>query len=418
MKNSYPNLRALWYDGESDLILDLFDFFRPSKLFIEDSLVERLSDVFKNLTQSDPKVLKSKSNRVLKKYQFCVVPSNDTHAHLFSKLPPEASQFFICNWKDEGAGRALNSLKIAHNRLKYTKDFFLKFDSVLLANDWGHEELYVTKKFNDNRIPVACIQESVIDFGDKCRRMEWCNYPFIEGLATTKHLDREIYFLTGNPRYESIKIEPPSKELKALINCNFTYGVQEIFRDHWITSCVETVKNLEMQYLISQHPRDPANLENYHHVKSGADKIHGMLKESRVLITRFSSLIHEALSMGRPVIYYNPHGEKMQYDFEPDQMHLITAKDPHELNQALLKIQTLDDPREDPFYLNYINRHCGSADGKASQRMIQALQLVAAHPSERKTIPIFRLAKLLLRRLQFSFPLKPLKSWRNNAKNM
>ena len=111
-------------------------------------------------------------------------------------------------------------------------------------------------------------------------------------------------------------------------------------------------------------------VNKYNFIKSNAAIVHKTIAESSVIITRFSSLIHESIAYGRPVIYYNPHLEKMSYDFEPDQKNLIVAYNKRELKEALsiLSLKAYGDCMQDEFYNSYTQRHIG-LDGKSSDRI-------------------------------------------------
>ena len=81
-------------------------------------------------------------------------------------------------------------------------------------------------EFRKTTHPSVCLQELALDFGDSIRRMQWADAPLVEGAATLKSLSRAITFLTGNPRYESLRPKEPVNG-PVLINCNFTYGILE-----------------------------------------------------------------------------------------------------------------------------------------------------------------------------------------------
>jgi hypothetical protein len=310
----------------------------------------------------------------------CVVPSNDTHVYMFERIMrrADALRVHVIQEKDENAKSALDTLGLAYS-LSRTKSIRPALhSSLLIANDWGRQELYLLSRFSEERIPSACLQESVVGFNDSSRRMEWCDYPLIQGTVTMKHLERNVYYLTGNPRYELLTVEPLPSTDSLLINSNFTYGRFNDVRERWISDVVQCAGSAKLDYVISQHPRDQGDLSRYNVHRSSPQTIHSAIRSCSVVVTRFSSLIHESLAMGRTVVYYNPHNEKMDYDFEPDGIHLIIARNKRELLRTLeqFKLDLNHANESDAFYRSYLNRHCGSSDGDASNRVLLSLNTI------------------------------------------
>lgn len=229
-------------------------------------------------------------------------------------------------------------------------------DIFILLNDWSKEAKRIIAHCRYLHIPVVCLQESVIDFGDQFKRMQYADEVFVQGSQTVIDLPRQSYYVTGNPRYENIPFKKNEGEY-VLINCNFTYGIFEDKREGWLDDIHHALINQDLEYVISQHPRDSGNLVKYKKViSSSSSSVPEQLNKSNLLITRFSSLIHEALVMGVPVIYYNPHGEKMKYDFEFDGKILQLATSRKELEKCLVNFKNLI---LNPTYLNeYLARHC------------------------------------------------------------
>lgn len=375
---SHPDSKAVWYDGQSDIINGIFDFLNPKEILIEEGINTTLIEKQKPINSTSIII---QSNKEVVEYTkpICVFVSNDTHAHLFKRIPQviPVSNFITISSKNENADIALSNLGIGFSQMQLSTIQPSQYQSLLLSNDWGGIEILLQDKFHKKGIPTICLQESVIDFNDQYHRMEICDYPLLQGVATLKHLERNVYFLTGNPRYEELQIQPlPSSDF-VMINCNFTYGIFEEWREQWISDIVSSCTNLNLEYVISQHPRDRGDLSGYNVQKSSAAIVHKMICAASTVITRFSSIIHESLAMGRTVIYYNPHGEKMNYDFEPDGEHLIVARNKAELIEALSKTRIVNRMRgQDPFFYQYMMRHCGSADSSASSRIGNSLKLI------------------------------------------
>jgi GT2 family glycosyltransferase len=99
---------------------------------------------------------------------------------------------------------------------------------------------------------------------------------------------------------------------RVLINFNFTYGVLTDKQDEWIWAAVEGARALGVDYEISLHPAQK-NVPDHPAVMAhvSVDPFSHALRRSGVLISRFSTVIYEAMAVGVPAIYLNSHGEKV-----------------------------------------------------------------------------------------------------------
>ncbi len=102
---------------------------------------------------------------------------------------------------------------------------------------------------------------------------------------------------------------------RAVINSNFSYGVLEDKRDDWVAHAVESCKAAGYEPVISRHPFDKGTLFPQH---TTSQSFYDAIAECDVVIQRFASGILEALAMGIPTIYFNPHGEKTDKFTEPN----------------------------------------------------------------------------------------------------
>lgn len=146
----------------------------------------------------------------------------------------------------------------------------------------------------------------------------------------------------------------------ALINSNFTYGIFENKRDGWIDDITSCLNQFDIKFNISQHPRDKGDLSRYsdHLIQSNSQSINNQIMDSDLVITRFSSLIHEAILMGRKVIYYNCHNEEMKYDFRFNNKFLFICNSKQELFEVLkqLKFDPIEITKQE--YNDYVCNHC------------------------------------------------------------
>jgi hypothetical protein len=384
-KRKHSNILGIWWDGDSEILNGVVELSKPSHIIIEEVLFDTLSKMFDTSSFSKLSVQSGqKSANIgrsnLREQPIALFASNDTHVQLFEPVLDHFDQyhFVISQLINEGAKETLTDSHIPFTELRYVLKDRENFGLLLSGNDWGPVERYTHRSFQNTDVPTVCLQESVIDFQDSYARMEWCNFPLIQGIATVPRLQREIMFLTGNPRYTDLSPCALPPVFRVLINSNFTYGIYEDIRKIWIEDVISVCEDMGLEYLIAQHPRDRGNLAKFNTIPSNPRVIHNLLRDSSVLVTRFSSLIHESIALGRPVLYYNPHNENMNYQFEFDGSHLALAMRKKELAESLERIVSADpnDPQKDSYYYLYGMRHFGSADGKASERVAQALQVI------------------------------------------
>ena len=330
------------------------------KYFIE----ECLTDIRPKNPAADIQVFTiPKSDFPLKpESKIVIYPQSDTLAvsayKIYQKCDPDSTRIMVPRNDLEGSRGVLLSSKVPHETYSYHKLRLHRPDAFLLFNDWTKEAQRIMAHCHWLKIPVICVQESVIDFGDSFRRMQHADYAFVQGSNTYSDLQTELMFITGNPRYENLaagRSRNPADPV--LINCNFTYDIHENIRYSWLDQVITQLDELKIEYQITQHPRDHGDLTRYpNSLKTSTGSVHDMIRSSSILITRFSSLIHESLIMGIPVIYYNPHRETMQYDFQCNDSFLQMAYSEEELRNALFNLQNNKDFHQG---LNeYLTRHC------------------------------------------------------------
>jgi arsenate reductase-like glutaredoxin family protein len=317
-------------------------------------------------------------NTICKKIRVALYAQSDTLANsLFcvsQSLHSDEYFFFVPDHADEGAADFFRKRNIPFTVYSYSSLKKFNPSAVLLLNDWSKESQRVIAHCRWIKIPVICLQESIVDFGDKFKRMQHADLAFVQGAQTVNDLERTHYFITGNPRYEAMYNPIPSTTNRVFINCNFTYNIFENIRHQWLDDIVNVVSELGLNYLISQHPRDMANLSKYKNVeRSSSEKVHAQIMNSKMVITRFSSLVHEALVLGKPVVYYNPHREKMKYNFGFNDIFLFLATNKDELKQKINKAL-----EGDKNYLEkrkeYLAIHCLPVSVKPSEIIAKILR--------------------------------------------
>lgn len=292
-------------------------------------------------------------------------PSSDTLAYLLvpvikslqNKYQNEECELevWLPNENNENSdiviGKEVSQIKI--REFSFSVLFTKRPDIIVFGNDWASDSKQIIAWSRWLNIETVCIQESVIDFNESDKRMKFADFVLVQGLQTLKHLNRNQIQVVGNPRYESLVFTQRKSFQRTLVNVNFTYGVFEASRADWLGDVVSTSDSLGVPFQISQHPRDTGDLSYFGDklINSNAGSIHSQLAQNDILITRFSSLIHEAIAMGLKVIYYNPHQESMVYDFQPDNKVLFMANSPAELTDALNYITTLRHEEDSKLYM-------------------------------------------------------------------
>ncbi len=374
--NKEKGIKKLWFPLSSDINIVL-EYIRqhpngPVAFWLESSFKPYIT-----IHQQDLYYFNCDNTFLPQKKKIIFYAQSDTLAHsswlIGKKLNKDQAEllYTVPPIKKEKADEFFASKKVNYQIL--TCRLIKKFhpDVIVMFNDWSKISQWIIAVCRLFKIPVICIQESVIDFGDKFKRMQWADQVFIQGTQTIFDLPRDMYYLTGNPRYEPLTVIPNDDKKNILINCNFTYGVFEDIRDIWLNDVVSCADELKIPYLISQHPRDTGDISKYIHViKSSSVQIADQLQKTKVLVTRFSSLIHEALIAGTPVVYYNPHGEQMKYDFQFNDEFLLLATNKSQLKKALVKAYEFSDRSK---IQNYLINHCIQKSNQPTENIAKLL---------------------------------------------
>jgi glycosyltransferase involved in cell wall biosynthesis len=171
--------------------------------------------------------------------------------------------------------------------------------------------------------------------------------------------------------WESRRMTAQGREFrKALINSNFSYGVLVEHRDRWVRQAVDACVATRFQPVVSRHPFDLGiECSEYVTDQSFIDAI----RDCEVSIQRFGSGILEALALGVPVIYFNPHGERVDKFAEPAGAYLI-AKSRDDLDEALEKRSYAWRELETQAFLE---RHAGLNSGSTpGDRIVEILERI------------------------------------------
>lgn len=309
---------------------------------------------------------------------FC--PSNDTHVKMFAPIVRSlpGARFLLADFRtEERARNALEGLGVKFVSGDAGTLARMHPSAVVVGNDWYSTAHDLFRAVQPRGIPTVCIQEGCLDFARE-RRMQFCDYPLIQGLVVLDHLTQRLYLATGNPRFDELTPRPLPTSPEVMINSNFTYGIHDDVRDAWVRSVAAACGRLGVPCFVSQHPRDAGVFSDLSVRPSGATVVHDHIGGASVVVTRFSTLVYEALHLGRPVVYYNPHGEDMRLFIEDRTGALLFATDEASLTAALLTaLAPATAARRDAEAL-FLDLHCGPRDGRAVERCARAIATIAA----------------------------------------
>ena len=165
-------------------------------------------------------------------------------------------------------------------------------------------------------LPSVCMIEGINDFlrvdSPDHQHLPYrrCDYVFLAGSDDEKYFEDRPTYVVGLPVIESLATKGPTFPQKplAVLNVNFTYGVLVEAREQFITKARRAFNAAGYDWVITKHPMDRGNLKGY--PVSNLTQ-YELIDRCSVFVSRFATGILEALASGKPVIYFNPHNEKV-----------------------------------------------------------------------------------------------------------
>lgn len=265
------------------------------------------------------------------------------------------------------------------------------FDVLVVFNDW--DPLVTRPLVMEARAAGAAtvgFAEGINDFHDADTGRLRDAYRTVEWVLGAGEDDRRYFRdvgskfqVVGFPRIAPLLERPaqPPERTRAVINVNFTYKVLEDERRRWLDSAIEGCRLAGLEWIVSQHPQDGADLSSCPVDRRSFEE---SMRENAILISRFSSCIIEALAMGRPVVYYNPHGEKVEKFREPLGAYGL-ASDPRGLARAVRsELERADDLAARR--MKFLGEHCDvSRNWKPHEKAAAALERILAEHRKKQT---------------------------------
>ena len=190
---------------------------------------------------------------------------------------------------------------------------------LLTASDWG-TSLPLVESAQRGGIPVVAKIEGVQDFDDLDtgrRRDPYRRADMVlgNGPADAEHLLVRDVQVVGNVRLERLRSGPAAhRSGLTVVNTNFTYGVLTEHRQPWLQSVTAAARDAGVRFVVSRHAAERGWVDPRLVTRERAARL---LRRADRLVTRFSTLVLEALALGVEVIYHNPHRERSIHYLEP-----------------------------------------------------------------------------------------------------
>lgn len=275
---------------------------------------------------------------------------------------------------------------------------------VVVFNDWDSVTRPVLVAADQAGIPTAAIVEGIQDYHDADTGRVRHAYRTARTVLLPGDFDRRYFppdagqalAVAGIPRIQLLRRQaagrPPSEVARraasgrVLINSNFSYNVLTERRDAWLTQAVAAVRRAGLHPVISRHPEDRGTL--FPELVT-ADSFYDALEGCCASVQRFASGVLESLASGVPVIYFNPHGERVD-KFSDDPMGAYpVALSADGLAERLATLGQWRDAalaRADAF----LDHHAGRQDIDSGEAIAQGLRAAMGPRPDADTCARFR----------------------------
>lgn len=231
----------------------------------------------------------------------------------------------------------------------YQSDWLATAKAVITFNDFNDDIRDAIEYRQLLGMPTICAVEGINDFAridfrrkskDPYRFLPYrrCSTIFLAGENDARFFGDRDARVVGLPIIEELAQKKPNfpKKSTVALNLNFTYGVLEDKRDEFLGAALAGIAAAGFDYQITQHPMDQGLLSG---LNVSSKTQYELIDATSVFVSRFATGILEALASGKPAIYFNPHGERVDKFTKPLGAFEI-AKNEEELEQALRRVQT------------------------------------------------------------------------------
>lgn len=282
---------------------------------------------------------------------------------------------------------------LTHYSLK-DRSFPVGARSLVVFNDTNPIAADLLDRSRRTGIPTVAVVEGAVDFGRVLNGLERHGGPqkeksyrnadhvFLHGYWSQKFFADKPTQVVGSSRAEFFlgqDVRNPTRP-SVLMNLNFSYGVLTDAAPGFVKGFTDAISGTGLEVQVTQHPRDSTDLPARLNRLRSCDLV-AALQSSSVLVSRFSTVIIDALALGVPVVYFNPHGEPVEellppfgaFDIARNSRELLDA-----INRALQQQSRGKDVRLESS--EFLYQHAGLRNGypTSSQRFGEALEAVVA----------------------------------------
>ena len=244
------------------------------------------------------------------------------------------------------------------------------------------------------RTPRVSLVEGPMDFGNVLDSLgieggsnnRWpqqnSDAVFLPGMWSERFFPEHRTFVIGMQRISDLmkRRQQKPKSGSILINLNYSYGVLQHHGRGFLEQVESVCRAMGLTYCVSRHPRDDSNLEGW----SGPlthEALTDAIVQHRLVISRFSTAIVEALALGVPAIYFNPFGEQVD-DLLPPFGAFLVARTSEELSAAIAQTLAAELTPEDVRFQarEFLFQHAGIDEsvGEPRDRFWDAVNSVAS----------------------------------------
>lgn len=269
--------------------------------------------------------------------------------------------------------------------------------AVVTMNDWDLSSAHLLDHCKIMGTRVIGLQEGTTDF----LRNNWNHpkyadpkrlpYARADFLLLASDFDASYFAdrphaVIGMDRVEPLFAEEVSFPAAPVVvlNLNFSYKVCLEFSRAWLDSAAAACSALGLDYIISVHPQDETDLSGYED-RIRREPLHDLLRGASLFVSRFSNAIYEALALGKPVVYFNPHGEQARTFNEAEGAFSVARNDDelraaiaHEVSQREIRA------RAKPYFESHLSLIPGRLSAERAAEAIANLLRSLPRPQPRR----------------------------------